>query len=80
MSKNDFFYIGRGFIQEHRGPHKTKKKLGRMALNGAPGENFGKLLAHFCPFFHGFFGFYEVPGGPGWTPDRYKEINFLTFL
>ena len=34
MSKNDFFYIGRGFIQDHRGPHKTKKKLEKRAENG----------------------------------------------
>ena len=34
MSKNDFFYIGRGFIQDHRGPHKTQKKLEKRAENG----------------------------------------------
>ena len=34
MSKNEFFYIGRGFIQDHRGPHKTKKKLEKRAENG----------------------------------------------
>ena len=27
MPKNQFFYIGRGVIQDHRGPHKTQKKL-----------------------------------------------------
>ena len=34
MSKNDFFYIGRGFIQDHRGPHKTLKKLEKRTENG----------------------------------------------
>ena len=34
MSKNEIFYIGRGFIQDHRGPHKTQKKLEKRAENG----------------------------------------------
>ena len=34
MSKNDFFYIGRGFIQDHRGPHKTEKKLEKSSKKG----------------------------------------------
>ena len=34
MSKNDFFYIGRGFIQDHQGPHKTQKKLEKSLKKG----------------------------------------------
>ena len=36
MSKNEFFYIGRGFIQDHQGPHKTQKKLEKRAKKGQP--------------------------------------------
>ena len=28
------FYIGRGFIQDHRGPHKTPKKLETSSKKG----------------------------------------------
>ena len=52
MSKNDFFYIGRGFIQDHRGPHKTQKKLEKKQQKGEkrrldrpPGGGWGSLEA-----------------------------------
>ena len=33
MSKNNFFYIGRGCSRDHLGPHKTQKKLEKRAEN-----------------------------------------------
>ena len=35
MSKNDFFYIGRGCSRDHLGPHKTQKWPEKRAENGA---------------------------------------------
>ena len=34
MSKNDFFYIGRGCSRDHLGPHKTQKWPEKRAENG----------------------------------------------
>ena len=31
ISKNDFFYMGPGVTQDHRGPHKTPKKPEKRA-------------------------------------------------
>ena len=54
MSKNDFFYMGPGGTQDHRGPHKTpknpKKKKQKTSNKkraplGAPGEGWGWLEA-----------------------------------
>ena len=46
MSKNDFFYIGRGFIQDHRGPHKTLKKLEKTSKKGGKMGSMGPVEGH----------------------------------
>ena len=41
MSKNEIFYIGRGVIQDHRGPHKTQKKLEKKRKKEEKGPKIG---------------------------------------
>ena len=44
---------------------RKPKIVTAKAILGYLGLFFGPFLALFRPFFRAFFGFYEVPGGPG---------------
>ena len=50
MSKNDFFYIGRGCSRDHLGPHKTQKwpekRVEKEPKTGQDRPRYHKLPIH----------------------------------